>query len=103
MPASIQHVPLLSRQLLGAWHDAALWLAMCAYLRDTPKGHLFCSHLQEMWPFGVSLRTHTQFDEVDGVLCGGQDESLGTREEIKGVAPKSSPCEGHPELVVQQK
>ncbi|CAL8464359.1 g3894 [Coccomyxa elongata] len=32
-----------------------------------------------------------------------RDESLGTREEIKRVAPKSSPCEGGPELVVQQK
>lgn len=30
-----------------------------------------------------------------------QDESLGTREEIKRVAPKSSPCEGGPKLEVQ--
>ncbi|BDA49770.1 hypothetical protein COCOBI_14-3900 [Coccomyxa sp. Obi] len=31
-----------------------------------------------------------------------KDESLGIREEIKGAAPKSSPCEGGPKLVVQK-
>ncbi|BDA49768.1 hypothetical protein COCOBI_14-3880 [Coccomyxa sp. Obi] len=31
-----------------------------------------------------------------------RDESLGTREEIKRVAPKSSPCEGGPELIVKK-
>jgi hypothetical protein len=36
------------------------------------------------------------------LMSVGQDESVGVREEVKKAAPKSSPCEGAPELEVQK-
>ena len=39
---------------------------------------------------------------ISNDIVPGQEESIGVREEIKRVAPKSSPCEGGPELVLQK-